>query len=152
MNDISSNEVIGEKNLGGRPYRFTPEEIISALQATNGMIYAAAKMLKTSSKTIRNYRKRFPEIEEAYQEIMGLTEDMIEGTILDEILIEKNDKLAMFYAKTKMKHRGYMETIKVESTIDSIAGAVKQLSDAELNELAARMAKQLSGEGEEGEV
>ena len=139
-NSSSQIEVQKKKTTAGRYDTYSPQQVIDALRQAKGFTYVASSILGCCDKTIYNYRKKFPEVEAALQEIIGLTHDGVEIKILEQIE-EGNDKVMMFYARTKMKHRGYQEGIKIEKTVESIARAVESLSDEDLDLLSDKLSE-----------
>jgi len=98
-----------KKFVAGSQLAFTPKQIIDALDGSMGFKSGAARILKCSVKTINNYINRFPEIKEHLEnEIDERRKDIVEGKILTGIQ-EGSVPLLIFYAKTQMKDRGYIE-------------------------------------------
>jgi len=93
------------------PEKYTPEQIKDALKLANGFVYIASQNLGCDAKTIYNYMERYPEIKEYLQEIREHTNDFVESKILQRIN-QDADSVMIFYAKTKMKHRGYIERVE----------------------------------------
>lgn len=58
------------RTRGPRP-RYTPEEVIDALMATNGVMSRAGKMLRCSGNTVGNYIQAYPEVRAAHERIIA---------------------------------------------------------------------------------
>lgn len=98
-----------------REEKFTPEEIIKALEMSGGFVSAAAGMLKCNAKTIYDYINRYPDIKEAKHLIEEAYSDIAEAELIKNIKggkdVPKPVQLTaiIFYLKTKAKNRGYVE-------------------------------------------
>jgi hypothetical protein len=88
--------------------RFTAAQMITALQATKGMVYLAAKRLKCDPDTVLNYCKRYPSVEAAKNTQRGELIDLAEQKLFDSI---KNGEAwgITLCLKTLGKDRGYVE-------------------------------------------
>jgi len=91
--------------------KVTPQQVIEALQNSNGLQAGAARALKVSRQTIANYIKNDPIIAAAYEDVNETTIDKVEGKLLENINAG-NIVAQIFYLKTKAKHRGYVERIE----------------------------------------
>lgn len=91
--------------------KFTPAQVIAALEASGGINVAAARMLRCSPSTITNYVARYPEIAQAKKEIEFERLDLAETIVIKRMMSEANLSLqlraAMFYLKKKGADRGY---------------------------------------------
>lgn len=97
---------------------FTPDQIIEALVETKGFVYQAAKLLKTSGTTIRNYVNEYSEIKEALDNIRGERTDIVEGILWAAIM--RGEKWAvMLYLKSHAKDRGYSENYTPKDGADA---------------------------------
>jgi hypothetical protein len=84
------------------------EQIIAALKENKGFINLTANKLGVSVSTINNYKNKYPEIQQCINEQKELFKDMAEHSIMTQVL-KGNSTLTIFYAKTQMKDRGYVE-------------------------------------------
>ena len=96
-----------------RTPRFTVEQIGAALEQSAGIRLGAATLLKCSPATITNYVNRSKTLQKLEADIIERNLDAAEGTVLASIK-DKNLTAAIFYLKTKGKHRGYSERHQVE--------------------------------------
>ena len=96
-----------------RPNRYSPEEVIAALQATKGMLYLAAQQLRCSAETVLSYCRRYPRVAQAKRDARGILLDECELRLWRAIQHDQPWAIA-FALKTLGKSRGYTE--RVEST------------------------------------
>lgn len=91
--------------------RFTPAQIIAALEASGGIRLAAARMLRCSPSTIANYIDRYPDIAEACHAIEDEHLDIAETVVLKSMARDDKPavqlKAATHYLKSKGRERGY---------------------------------------------
>jgi len=91
--------------------RYTQQEVIDAITKAEGFISAAASALGCDVGTVYNYIKRYPKVRQAKEDVKYKRDDFVESKLLKQI---KDDNIAaiIFYAKTQMKHRGYVERVE----------------------------------------
>jgi hypothetical protein len=90
-----------------QPY-FTMEQVAKALIGCRGRRSGAGKMLGCCARTITDYIKRFPKLEELDQEIRTARLDMCEDVV--DMHVERCDlRAAMFQLRMLGKHRGYSD-------------------------------------------
>ncbi len=88
--------------------KYTKQQVIKALEDVNGMMFLAAKSLRCSVETIRNYRKRYKEVEAVFEQKRGEFVDVAESALYRGVLA--GDAWAVCFAlKTQGKDRGYVE-------------------------------------------
>lgn len=109
-------------------YKFTPEQMIEALEKAGGLVSYAAKMLNCSRPTVYNYIKEFPEVRAAFEDATETNLDTAEAVLLKQIR-QENMTAVIFYLKTKGKHRGFVERVEI--------GVQPQLLQALIGELKA---------------
>lgn len=92
----------------------TPKrELLIALKASLGIISTACEKAKVSRQSYYNYCRDDVDFKLAVDDIIDRTGDFVEGKLLKKI--EGGDTTAtIFYCKTKLKNRGYVE--RVENT------------------------------------
>jgi hypothetical protein len=88
--------------------KFTPKQIIAALEQSQGMIMVAARALKCSPETIKAYRDEYPEIAEFLEFKRGELIDLGE-IALRKAVGEGQPWAVCFLLKTLGKERGYIE-------------------------------------------
>jgi len=88
--------------------RYTVEQMITALRATKGMVYLAAKRLGCSHTTVYTYLERHPTVRRAKEAEDGNFGDMCELKLYDAA--NRGESWAVQFAlRTKFKNRGYVE-------------------------------------------
>lgn len=126
----------------------TPEQVIQALQASNGLQAGAARALGVTRQTVANYIKDNPVIKAAYEDVNETTIDKVEGKLLEQVN-SGNITAIIFYLKTKAKHRGYVE--RQEFTGADNEPLIPKLSDEErmkrIKELAPVVAREVKDAG-----
>lgn len=100
--------------------KYSPAQIIAALEASAGIYMGAARILNCRCSTISNYVKRYKEIQLALDDIMSDRCSIAEGIIIKRMGDDKHPVLqfnaAVFYLKTKGKHLGYVEGKELTGT------------------------------------
>lgn len=115
----------------------------------NNMCIVASSCLKAgiSRQTFYEWRREDPDFASKCEEIEELQKDMAEASILKQIK-EGNTTMTIFYAKTKMRDRGYGEKVELDHHTE-VELDFSKLSDEELlqyNELLNKMHKTESKE------
>ena len=83
-----------------------------------GNIYATCKRLKASRSTFYRLMKKHPIIKEWIEQAKDLFDDRVENVIANLVLEQQNPNMTMFYARTKMKHRGYNDKVEIAGDLD----------------------------------
>ena len=98
------------------PYRkFTPEDIIGALEQSRGLIAPAARALGCSRATIRSYIDEYSAVAQAKLDQEEAVKDMAENALYAAIL--RGEAWAIcFYLKCRAKDRGYVERAELTGT------------------------------------
>ena len=101
----------------GRPPKFTPAQIIAALEASAGILLAAARILRCDPATVRRYITAHREIELALREIIEDRLDIAEAGLVKFLSDDRYPALKLkaieFYLLTKGKDRGYTKQTEV---------------------------------------
>jgi hypothetical protein len=88
--------------------KYTPEQVIAAIERSHGKVSLAAKALKCTRQTVLNYTKDYPQVKQALEDARELTLDIAEDKLFKAI--QKGQSWAIcFYLKTQGKKRGYIE-------------------------------------------
>ena len=95
-----------------RGQRFSKKAVARALHASNGLVSVAARKMQCSVGTVRNYLKRYPELQDELQEIRDSYIDLAESSLLKQIH-EKNTAATIFLLKCLGKSRGWIESPNV---------------------------------------
>lgn len=88
--------------------RYNIEQLKEAFTKSGGFISLACKMLDCTRKTLYNYLKKYPELQEHLDDIREGYLDMAESGLISHIK-EKDKQCLFFYLKTQGKNRGYVE-------------------------------------------
>ena len=112
---------------GKRTPRITVKAVENALTKTRGNMAATAATLQCSRETIRRMCLDHPELAAVRDEAKESTKDWVESKILKKIG-DEDTTMIIFFAKTQMKDRGYVERQEVTGT-DGEALTVRILYD-----------------------
>ena len=101
------------------PYRkFTPEDIIGALEQSRGLIAPAARALGCSRATIRSYIDEYTEVAQAKLDQREAVTDMAENSLYEAI--RRGEAWAVcFYLKCMARDRGYIEKAEIAGANDA---------------------------------
>ncbi len=116
-----------------KPQKYTPAQIVVALEATKGMVYLAADKLGCEPQTVYNYIHRYASVRAALDKEDGKVTDTAELKLSSAILNGEPWAIT-FRLKTKGKGRGYVERQEVSETVVELD--VSKLSDEQLQRLA----------------
>ncbi|MBR5051608.1 MAG: hypothetical protein IKW91_00090 [Bacteroidaceae bacterium] len=98
----AAGEVIAERKA------MSKEEFLTLLEAAGGMVATACRKANISRVTYYNWRKDDAEFAERADDIKELQKDAAEALILKKMK-DGDTSMLIFYAKTQMKDRGYVE-------------------------------------------
>jgi hypothetical protein len=90
-----------------------PEQIIAAIEASNGFITHAASALNVSRATIYNYINESPSLQEAVTQTKESLIDLAESQLKTNIEQGKETSL-IYFLNCKGRHRGYGNFKQVE--------------------------------------
>ena len=98
------------------PYRkFTPQEMIEALEHGRGLIAPAARYLGCSRATVRSYLEEYTAVAQAKLDQREAVTDMAENSLYEAI--RRGEGWAVcFYLKCVAKDRGYVEKAEIGHT------------------------------------
>lgn len=96
----------------GPKFRLTVEQIEAALEKHKGRLNKAAEELEVSEGTLFNYRRRFPQLKEAWKKAKLQRAVSVEGVLLDLVHNPKIDpnariRAGSFYLNSQGKMIGY---------------------------------------------
>lgn len=106
MASSSWNETIEER------IKRQKEEVLAHLNANSGIVASSCKAAGISRFTFYDWCKKDPEFKEKVEDVMELQKDFAEALILKKMK-DGDTTMLIFYAKTKMKDRGYVERQEV---------------------------------------
>jgi hypothetical protein len=121
------------RRRGGRKPRYTADQLILALTASQGKIASAARRLGCDRAVVYKYLKKFPQIEEAVTEAREFQIDTTELKLFEAI--EKGEPWAItLYLKTQGRSRGYIEKqeMDINASVDQTMKTLT-LTDEELD-------------------
>jgi hypothetical protein len=100
---------------GSRTQRNTAtkkKEVLEAMKKTLGNVSQSCKMANIQRSTYYRWMKDDKRFREKVSDVEEYTFDFVESELMRQIQ-EGNTAMIIFYAKTKMKHRGYIERKEV---------------------------------------
>ena len=109
-----------------KPLKGNKLRMYNALEASLGIVTAAAKMCKMNYATHYLWLNNDPNYKEWIEHLNEKTVDFVESALHKQIK-EGNPTSTIFYLKTKGKHRGYIERKEIVNefsgglTVDSFA-------------------------------
>ena len=75
-------------------HKYTPQEIIDALEVSRGLIAPAARNLGCSRDTIRKYLEEYPEVAKAKADMREAVTDSAESSLYRAIRTERRGQCA----------------------------------------------------------
>lgn len=93
--------------------KFTLDQVITAIKGSSGIKATIQRRLGCARMTVDNYLKRYATAQAAYDEEVETVGDLAESVIISAIK-NKDVDTAKWYAKAKLKHRGYTDKQEVE--------------------------------------
>ncbi len=87
---------------------YTVKQVIGALQDAKGYVSKTAGILRCSPQTVYNYANRHPTIQQAWDDIREARHDSVESALAGRIAAGDTTAI-IFYLKTQVKQRGYVE-------------------------------------------
>lgn len=126
--------------------KFTQEQILAAIKASNGNKSKAAEQIGCSRPTIDNYLSKYPELQKSYEEITESKIDNVEDTLY-EMAIDGKLPAVMFFLKTVGKRRGYTEGKPQTSfeLTDKAKAILTDLRESKISALEAALSFELEG-------
>jgi hypothetical protein len=113
---------------------------VKAIKESKGFVTQAAKSLGISRRQLHNIINNHPTVKEALEDAREAMKDFAEGKMFQGIS-DGNPTLIIFYAKTQMKDRGYVERQEITGAdggpIETVNIDYSKLSDDQLKRLAA---------------
>lgn len=114
--------------------------VIEALTKSLGIISAACRATGITRRTYYNWLEADEAFRAEVEEVMELQKDFAESLMLKKMK-EEDTTMLIFYAKTKMKDRGYAEGYEI--TGKGGKDLITQKSDEELDARIAELEKKL---------
>lgn len=88
--------------------------MVVALEKSLGIVTTACKATGLSRDSHYDWYNSDPKYKAAVDEVANITKDFVESKMMASIQ-SGSDTMMIFFAKTKMKDRGYSERIEIES-------------------------------------
>lgn len=126
--------------------RFTLKQMSEALKKGAGISSAAAQILHCTPMTVRNYLKRYPQLQAQIDEAVEANLDLAESKLLNAIG-NGQDWAVKFYLEFKGRSRGYNR----RHEIAGVPGAPVMVTDArswladELDQMESRLRPEPGG-------
>ena len=95
--------------------RHSTEKVIKAIDGSGGVKLEICRRLGCNRQTFDNYLAENEKIAQAFHDECEALGDLCEAKIIEQIRTG-NPIMMMFYAKTKLKNRGYVERQEVDNT------------------------------------
>jgi hypothetical protein len=113
------------------PIFHTPEPLLPHVFAHDGHVAAVASAANISRRTLLNYRKRWPELEDAFKAAKANATDAVESALIKAA--KAGEPWAVkYYLSTQAKDRGYVVGVDVEAIVREELEAVVTLLEEEL--------------------
>jgi hypothetical protein len=93
--------------------RITKKQIENAIEGSAGIKTVIARKAGISRVSLWKYLKHWPELEDLIQDEAEQVKDEAEAQIIKQIR-SGNTPVLIFFAKTKMKDRGYVEKQEID--------------------------------------
>ena len=93
--------------------KVTAQDAIKTLTESHGLISVAARKLGVSRATLHAMINKMPTVKEARDDAREALKDFAESKIFEEIK-SGNTAMIIFFAKTQMKDRGYVERAELQ--------------------------------------
>lgn len=96
-------------------------EVIAELHAKRGARWSKSNLadeLGVTVRTVTNYKNKWQRVADALDESRGRRHDWVESKLLD-LIEEGNVAATIFFAKTQMKDRGYVERQEIANALDA---------------------------------
>ena len=93
---------------GAKPIKITKKKILNAIPGTEGVLKRIAERIGCDRTVLWKKLKQWPELNEVIEQERETVKDTVELAIYKAIKAG-NTAMIIYYAKTKMKDRGYSE-------------------------------------------
>jgi len=88
--------------------KFAPDKA-NALSSSFGNMSTIARRLKVTRRTVINYKNKWSTVKDAIESERDALKDFVEDRMAKRMLVDNSDTMIIFFAKTQMKDRGYVE-------------------------------------------
>lgn len=136
---MAKNESVEKRKEKGK------KELLQKLNENSGIVASACKAAGISRYTFYEWCKTDPDFAEKVEDIKELQKDFCEALILKKMR-EGDTTMIIFYAKTKMKDRGYVERQEVTGADGK---PLQTAQNIDINKLSEEQRKLLLSIGEQ---
>ncbi len=91
-----------------RKNSFTVKQMVDSINRNYGIVTKVANELGCTTQTVYNYRDKHTSVAIALQDQKNRRDDYVEGKLY-KLIDDEHPTAIIFYSKTQMKHRGYVE-------------------------------------------
>ena len=95
-----------------------------------GIVSYACEMTGITRETYRQWKLKDPKFKESCEEVAETTLDIVESKLLKKIN-EEDLTAIIFYLKTKGKHRGYVERVEINVSVNPFEDLMMSIPDDE---------------------
>jgi len=129
--------------------QYTIEEVAQGLRKAGGIFTSAAKNIGCTRKTVSDYVKRYPELQDIVDEGHARMLDLAENNLLTGL--KAGDKtMTIFVLKCFGKSRGYIQSQQVEHVGNVTVVNFKGVPLEEIEEIAGESGPAQGGQGGRG--
>lgn len=112
------------------------------LEQCSGFVTSACRVAGISRTTYYEWHKEDKAFADACDEVQELVGDMVENYLM-KLIKEKNPSAIIFYSKTKLKNRGYVERVE---TTGKDGGAIEANVQFKVNKTDERILEEMKAE------
>jgi hypothetical protein len=89
------------------------KDFLKAFKQSLGIIAPAAKAANVGRRTVYDWLRDDPEFKKVFEEVKEDQKDFVESALLKKVKNEDTTAI-IFYSKTQMKDRGYIEKTEIQ--------------------------------------
>lgn len=106
-------------------------KFLKALDARMLNVTAACEAVEISRSIAYKWKANDPDFAEKWKEVEESFYDKLETTMFAKALTEQDNTMLIWLSKTKMKHRGYVEKVEQDLSINPFEKLMQELPDDE---------------------
>lgn len=106
-------------------------KFLKALDARMLNVTAACEAVEISRSIAYKWKANDPDFAEKWKEVEESFYDKLETTMFAKALTEHDNTMLIWLSKTKMKHRGYVEKVEQDLSINPFEKLMQELPDDE---------------------
>ena len=106
-------------------------KFLKALDARMLNVTAACEAVEISRSIAYKWKSNDPDFAEKWKEVEESFYDKLETTMFAKALTEHDNTMLIWLSKTKMKHRGYVEKVEQDLSINPFEKLMQELPDDE---------------------